>query len=245
MLQCRNLDTSENFKIIFRLATIKPAWFACAVLALIAILDETNALLFHVEHSDNRAWEFHIRQGGGEWSAALPCAEESAVVPLSHATAPVEAEWRWKDEEEWNAAVPHAFGAAAQCEFYVRAEDRHEPMLGDFRVCAAVRGQPSAWVLQMPQHTLAADGPENLTVTGISVCQGIGQVLRAEGEFQCKGGGFTVMNAGPSQAALLPVDSAVPGCLPFRGVFMVRTGRLTDEEIELLKRDAPPWPTTD
>jgi hypothetical protein len=233
------------FQNLFTLATIKVSWFACCVLALIAELDGTNALMFHVEQFDNRPWQYRLRAAGSAWSAEIgESSAESVTVVLPSSRSAVEGQWRWAGEEQWQDAVAHQFLPNAECLFHVRSEAPFRQLIGEFRVCAAVRGHPSVWSLMMPDRMIAEHGPETVTVTGYPLCLGLGQILREEGEFQCKGGGFTVMNAAKSQAALLPVPVAVPGELPFRGLFLVKTGRLTDEEIELLKHEAsPPWQT--
>jgi hypothetical protein len=153
---------------------------------------------------------------------------------------PAFVQWR-SGEGGWRDAMPHEFGQSATCEFLLRIEPGHGYLSGDdLRVCGAVRGFPSGWLLDMPARRWVLTAPENLRVSGTSLCPGPGQILRAAGEFQCSGHGITVMNAGPSQATLLPVDAAPPSVMPWAGAFFVTTGRLSDEEIALLKQETPP-----
>jgi hypothetical protein len=86
------------------------------------------------------------------------------------------------------------------------------------------------------------DGPEDLVVTGVSLCMGAGQVIRAAGEFVASSADFLVVNDSPSQVALLPVERAILGRLPYQPSFMVVTGQLSDDEVELLKRYEPCQP---
>ena len=242
MLQCRNLEASGFSKKVFQLATSKRAWFARRVLAVIAQLDGSNVLLFHVEHC-SRMWKARVRPAGGQWGEEYSSQAESLVVPLVDFTVPVEAEWCYADGAgagEWQAGVPHEFGAA-ECDFRMRVAEPFVPDHGDFRICALVRGHPSVWVLDLPRRRIADEAPEIFSVRGVSVCRGVGQVLREAREFQCQDGPFTVLNSSPSQVALLRVPFAMPRELPFFGLFAVKAGRLSDEEIELLQKEAPPW----
>lgn len=215
------------------------------MLALIAYLDGVNAQLFHVEHCDNDSWEYRFLGADGEWCPAVPATGDEAIFALPHATAEVRAEWRPTGADapgEWIPAVPHIYGPA-ECDFLVRVREPSPHFLSDpvARVCGVVRSHASAWLLDMPRRVLAADGPENLRVRGASCCTGIGQIIRAEAEFQCADSNFSVINAGPSQVALLPAAAAIPGVLPFAGAFFVKTGSLTADEIALLQQDSPPW----
>jgi hypothetical protein len=209
------------------------------VLALITKLDGVNALLFHVEHWSNGKWQYRMMGSDREWMSPVTVSGESVVVPLVHATNEVTVEWRVDESCDWIAAAPHEFGNA-ECEFSVHVVGSYSasrPDDYDIVACGLVRGNPSAWKLSLPRRPLQN---EVLRVMGVSRCFGIGQVLRYESEFQSRGGVFQMMNLTPSQAALLPVQSAIPSALPFTGTFFVRSGRLSDEEIQILKADVPP-----
>lgn len=207
------------------------------MLAVIAQLDRLNVLLFHVEQSIMDAWEYRVSVRGGPPGDRVQCAQDHVFLPVPSYSGPLSVEWRWRGDEEWTAAVPHCFGEAT-AEFAVRVEAEFDPSRYDHvTVCGVVRGHPSAWKLQMPPWKVGLNGPEVLKVAGVSCCAGLGQVLRGEGEFQCAGSGLQVMNAGPSQAALLPVADAVPAAMPFQAPFFVTTGRLSADEIETLRRE--------
>ena len=214
------------------------------MLALITRLDGVNALLFHVEQWGGGRWQWRSRPQleGAEWSAPESADQESVSFPLTDPHHAVQVEWR-EEDGEWQAAHPHVFGVA-ECEFVVGVKshfDQTRDAAFEAKACAAVRGHPSGWRLDLPRRVLAADGPETLRVRGVSVCPGIGQLLREDGEFQCGDGNFSVMNAGPSQAALLPVSMATPEVLPYTGAFFVKTGRLAEAEIQLLKTEIASW----
>jgi hypothetical protein len=241
MLQCRNLRAKQIFKKIFDVATINPSWFACAVLAVITKLDGTNVLLFHVEQWDGAPWFYRVRDSAGEWGKPVSATGETVYFPAAALDRPVFVQWR-SGEGDWQDAVPHEFGPAT-CRFTVEIQPGHGYRSGDdLRVCAAVRGCPSGWYLEMPSRQWEITAPEILHVTGHSQCLGPGQVLRHPGEFSASGRGFSIINAEPSQATLLPATALPPSAMPRQGIFMVGTGRLSDEEIAQLKQSTPPCP---
>lgn len=209
------------------------------MLAIITKLDGTNALLFHVEQWLGGAWKYRMGKPDGTWAEPEMAHAEmvyAAPVSLEH---PVTAQWR-SGEGDWQDAVPHEFGPAT-CRFTIEIQPGHPYRSGDeLRVCASVRGEPSGWLIGMPSRNWEIQSPEVIEVTGHSVCSGPGQVLRHPGEFMTAGRGMAVINAEPSQATLLQVPAAAPSMLPRQGIFMVATGRLSDEEIEHLKQLTPP-----
>lgn len=212
------------------------------VLAVVAKLDGLNVLLFHVEQWDNQTkWFFRV-WGEDDWMPEVALTGRSVTIPVPHATDPLKVEWREADGD-WQSAVPHEFGEA-RAEFVVRVDLPFDAAAADdgVHVCGVVGGAPSVWRLDLPRRVLAQDGPETLRVSGVSLCPGMGQILDCPGDFRVQGGFWKVVNVGPSQAALLRVDDAVPGMLPFRGVYMVRSGgRLTDEEMDLLLEEEAEW----
>ena len=187
------------------------------------------------------AWEYRWRwpadcPHGGGWGEAETACGETAIFPLEHPEKEIQAQWR-EPGGPWQAAVPHEFGLAT-CAFILRVlKPRDFGRVDGLRVCAAVRGNPAAFVLPVPRRVVGAEGLETLRLTGTSCCYGVGQVLRQVDEFSYGDDHLQVMNVGRSQAALLPVPVAKPGALPFIGAFMVRTGRLSEAETQLLKQE--------
>lgn len=210
------------------------------MLALITKLDCTNALLFHVEQWDGNVWEYRVMDGG-EWSSARPVYGESVVIPVSERGEKVIAEWRVPGGP-WKNPKPRQFGEA-ECDFEVTVLERIDFRGKVMTACSSVRGHPSVWELSMPEHAVAEEGPEIITVRGRSKSKGLGQVLREEGEFFCEGELVSVSNVSASQAALLPDDSTLPRAMEMEPAFFVKVGRLSDQEIELLKNEVnPPCP---
>lgn len=179
-----------------------------------------------------------MRLLGADWGEVTRETGRSAYAPLVHARSPFEVEWRMVGGDEWIPASPHEFGEAV-CDFIVRASRPHVQSAGDrFTVCGMVNGFTSVWMLDMPERVIAGNGEEILRVPGVAWQQGFGQVLSEPGDFQCEGEGFSVMNAGASQVALLPVARCEVGVMARRlGAWAVKTGRLPDEEVEQLKRE--------
>ncbi len=206
------------------------------MLALITKLDGSNALLFHVEHCSNRPWQYRRRLPDGEWSSPVAAHGETTHFHLSESEqAGVQVEWRWPDGQ-WLAAQPHEFGIATATFQVEITGDGWDFRDGEgLRVGRLVRGNPAAFLLQMPPKRCLAG--EVFEVTGTSVSRGVGQVLRESGEFLYRDGRIGISNVGPSQVALLPVSTAIPGLLPFTGTFLVASGRLSETEIQLLKQE--------
>lgn len=179
------------------------------------------------------------------WQWRIKGSEEIHQEVLDHAYVALipgmEIEWR-KPDGDWQDAVPHEFNESCTCLFRVHVKlpcpEASDPAWVS-HACANVRGFPSGWELDIPNRALAMDGPEDLLVTGKSICIGGGQVLRKAGEFVASSSGFLISNEAPSQVALLRVERAVPGRLPYQPSFMVVTGQLSEEEIELLKKYEP------
>jgi hypothetical protein len=220
------------------------------VLALITLLDGANAAMFHVEHCGNRKWQYQIRWPLSraaeyqEWSAVREAAGEKALEPLMDPTVITEVRWRWADvppdgevfpEEPWQDAVPHEWGESKAWFHVILKQPR------DFRVdplvhaAGRVRAHPIAFELTMPARLAAQSGKEAFTVSGRALGFGPASVLREAGEFVSANDAFSISNAGGSQVTLLPVPPRVPAALPFLGTVAVKVGRLTDEEIELLR----------
>jgi hypothetical protein len=210
------------------------------VLALIAELNGLSALLFHVEQTNRREWEYRLRVGGREVECRMVRGRD-VLVGLPPGEGVVEADWRWVGDEEWVPAVPHEFGLGAKAEFYLRVEGAELDLrtVNVIRVCGMVGNYPSGWVLDVPKRVLGVGRPETVRVWGESLCVGLGQVLEGEGCFRmaADGGGVSVANVGKSQAALLPVEVARVGILPERPVFFVSAGRVSDEELEMMKKE--------
>ena len=208
------------------------------MLALITQLDGVNALLFHVEHCSNEAWEYRMRGVAGEWLDPVRVVGSFVVVPLVHPNDEVVVEWREGEMNLWKRAVPHEFGEAT-CQFIVKVSGVFSPnRLEDCEVmaCGLVKNRPSAWKISLPSRRIEN---EVIRVQGVSYSKGVGQVLRQQGEFQCRSSIFQIMNAEPSQAALLEVASAFPSALPFVGACFVKSsGRLNDDEIAALMSEA-------
>lgn len=207
------------------------------MLALIAKLNGITALLFHVEQWSKGVWQWRIK-GSAEIYQEIMDHAYVAMIPG------MEIEWRSLDGD-WQDAVPHEFGESCTCQFRVTVKlpcpEASDPAWIS-HACANVRGFPSGWELDIPNRVLAMDGPEELVVNGRSLCVGGGQVIRAAGEFVASSDGFLVVNEGPSQVALLRVERAVLGRVPYHPSFMVVTGRLSDDEVELLKKYEPCQP---
>lgn len=164
------------------------------------------------------------------------------MIPLARHDEELRVEWRENEMSEWQKGEPHRFGEAT-AQFLVKVEREICPADYDHvTVCAAVRGHPSAWRLELPPWNLGSSGPEVIRVKGVSCCAGLGQVLRGSWEFVSSGEGLVVVNEGPSKAALLPVDQAIPGVMPMQAPFFVSNGRLSDEEIEVLRKEVDQCP---
>lgn len=234
MLLCRNLEARKKIRKSFLLATFPGGCFATAVLALVTKLDGSNVLMFHVEQMDKR-WSFRLRAAGDEeWQAEVEAPFSHQEWPLPDAEKAVECQWR-VEGVEWQDAVPMEFGEAT-CEFFVSRNAPFEAGEDDtVRFCGIVDGYPSIWEVDLPKGVLFQD-PDSppLRCAGKSLQRGIGQILRSEGVFSLKVDGWRVCNSCSSQAALLPVEVAMPGRMPEENIYMVVSGRLSAEELEQL-----------
>ena len=251
MLQCSNLPASEIFKNFLDIATINPVWFPRPVLALITHLDGANAQLFHVEHCGNREWQYQIRWPESrvaeyrDWQPQRSTSGERAIEPLLDPGVLCDVRWRWSEngsdgseppwQQPWQEARAHEWGDATAFFHVILKQPR------DFRAdplvhaAALVRGLPVAFELAMPQRLAAQKGREVFAVPGTALCKGPGTVLREVGEFICVNDAFCISNAKPSQVALLPVRPRLPSALPYQGMFGVRVGCLSPDEVELLR----------
>ncbi len=222
------------------------------MLAVITKLDGANVALFHMEHFGNRKWEFQLCWPGShvaefrDWSPPRPAAGELAVAALRDPNVTLLARWRWADdfcgegepppEEPWQDGAPHEWGDAT-CEFHVIvSQPRDFQKDPHVQACALVRGIPVSFALLLPRRKVALEAPECFTLTGSAIGCGPGTVLREPGEFVSTNDAFSISNAAPSQATLLPVPAKVPESLPLTDLCGVRTGILPPEEIEMLRR---------
>lgn len=191
-----------------------------------------------MEQSNGRPWEYRLASGDFGWGEPRQAISEQQVVPLPDFEKPLHVTWRWRGDgdDAWRWAFYHEFGEAT-CDFKVHIEPGPGISLEEqFHACALVSGHPSVWLLDPQEFHLSRNEARVVVVRGVSKCQSIGQILRAEGDFQCAGGRFKIINAGPSQNALLPVPEAIPGKLPFHGVWFIKAGRLSESEIAMLKQ---------
>lgn len=234
MLLRRNLQARKKIRKCFLLATIGSGCFATAVLALVAKLDGSNVLMFHVEQWDKR-WSFRLRSvGDHEWGDEIEAPFSSQEWPLPDVTRAVECQWR-SEGLDWQDAVPMEFGEAV-CEFVVWRDVPFEVGDDPVRFCGIVDGRPSVWELDLPKEILFKDSAA-VRCMGRSVQRGLGQVLGCEGVFSLKVGGWKVSNSAASQAALLPVEVAIPGSMPPEDIYMVVSGRLSQEELKHLMQE--------
>ncbi len=220
------------------------------VLALITLLDGTNAAMFHVEHCGNRKWQYQLRFPASraaelrQWGETENAAGETETAPLADPTVIVECRWRWADDvpagvvalpEPWQDAAPHEWGEST-AEFHVIVREprdfQQDPLL---HVGGRVRQMPISFELCMPRRLAAQQEQEIITVTGRAMGFGPATVLREVGEFVSRNDAFSISNAGPSQVTLLPVPPCAPASRPFTGTVAVRLGKLPPEEIEQLK----------
>lgn len=91
-------------KIKLSIATNKNLCIYQAVLALITLLDGSNAAMFHVEHCGNRKWMYQCRwpQSSApeyrDWGPLRKTTGDKALEPMMDPNVIVEVRWRWEDE---------------------------------------------------------------------------------------------------------------------------------------------------
>lgn len=240
---CCNVATyqaSGNFEKIFQLATLLSSWFPRFVLIAVGKLDGLNVGLFHVEQSNIKQWQYRIRPAGGEWSPVVRAVGRCELAQSPVASGVVEVEWS-DGSGDWVAAQSMEF-AESTCDFALKVDQTYDHPPGmEVVACALVHGQSSVWSLDVPGGVIAVG--DVLRVRGESRQFGFGQVLESPGDFQCRGNGFSVVNAGKSQAALRPVDGCEIGSLPAVGGFWaIQHGCLPDDELMQFRKEIESWP---
>lgn len=244
MLRCRNQDASRNKNELRQtigrttIRSVKP----CCEVGFATRIDGANALLFHMEHCDNRSWRYRVCYPGSEtaslreWSWEQVVGEGYVFVGLADPNVSPKFQWRRDDNDApWHEATSYEFSQATET-FVVRVSKTRDMTADPVLQCASlVRGFPSVFDLSLPARILAPSGPETLEVAGVSRILGPGQILQRPGEFSLSHGDWSVANRTASgQVTLRNCQPMPPSPSEHFGGVVLHAGRLSEDEIQEL-----------